>query len=109
MPTSRVRYREAALNFWVALREKDSDRANGETATCDRLINEWADQGRAREFLEPMLSYDDPEVRFAAASHLLSHGEVDTAIPVLEALQSESSMIGPTARLRLMTWRRDAR
>jgi HEAT repeat protein len=56
-----------------------------------------------------MLSDDDPEVRFAAASHLLSRGDVGAAIAVLEALQSESSLIGPTARLRLMTWRRDAR
>ena len=109
MPTSRVRFREAALNFWVALHEKDSDRANDESAESDRLVEDWAQQGRAREFLEPMLQDADPKVRFAAASHLLRHGAEDAALRVLEGLQSQSSMIGPSARLRLMTWKRDGR
>jgi hypothetical protein len=109
MATGRSRYREAALNYWVALREKDSHRANDEAATGDRLVEEWAQQGRARDFLLPMLADDDPEVRFAAASHLLSKGGEDDALPVLEQLQTDSSMIGPTARLRLMKWRQDAK
>jgi len=63
LSTSYTRYREAALNFWVALREKDADRANAETATTDRLVDESAEQGRVREFLEPMLNDADPQVR----------------------------------------------
>jgi len=108
MPTSRTRFSEAALNFWVALREKDADRANDETAAGEQLVEDWARQDRAREFLEPMLRDADPKVRFAAASTLLSHGEEDVALPVLEELKSDSSMVGPAAWLRLKTWKRDA-
>ena len=107
MPTSRIRYREAAKNFWVALRVKDATARRGDCGGR-RLVEYWSSQGHAREFLEPMLKDGDPEVRFAAASDLLSHGGEDTAIRALEELQSESSMIGPTAWLRLSKWRRDA-
>jgi len=109
MPTSRIRFCEGALNFWVALHEADADRANEESAECDRLVDYWSSRGRAQEFLEPMLHDADPKVQFAAASCLLSHGGGDMAIPVLEKLQTESTMIGPTAWLRLSNWRRDAR
>ena len=109
MPASRIRFRKGALNFWVALHEKDVDRANEETAEGDRLVEYWATRGRVREFLGPMVKDGDPEVRFAAASHLLSHGGEDKALRVLEELQFESSMIGPSARLRLMKWRQDGR
>jgi hypothetical protein len=109
MPTARVHYREAAVNFWVALREKDAIRANEESARADRLAEDWARQGRAGEFLEPLLHDVDPEVRFAAASDLLLHSDEDTAIRLLEELQSESSVVGPTAWLRLTKWRRDGR
>ena len=109
MPTSRVRFREAALNFWVALHEKDSDRANDESAECERLVRSWEAEGRAREFLEPLVRDADPEVRFAAASSLLALGEADPAIRVLEDLRAESSMIGPSAWLRLKGWERDGR
>jgi len=97
MAEARLRYRDAALNYWVALREKDSDRANDETAAGDELVRQWAGEGRAREFLEPMLHDADPEVRFAAASHLLGETGDDEALGVLTELQGESSMIGPTA------------
>jgi hypothetical protein len=89
MATSRVRYREAALNYWVALREKDTDRANDETAAGDLIVQQWAAEGRVVEFLEPMLRDADPEVRFAAASDLLSEGD-DRVVKVLEELQSQS-------------------
>lgn len=108
LPTSRIRFREAALNFWAALHEKDVDRANEETAKGEQLLGDCAEQGRACEFLEPLLKDADPEVRFAAASLLLPHGGEDVALPVLEELKSHPSMVGPTAWLRLKTWKRDA-
>jgi hypothetical protein len=106
MPKSRLRYRQAAVNYWVALREKDADRANDESGVADRLVRQWAAQDRALEFLQPMLCDADPEVRFAAASSLLREGD-NRAVGVLEELQSQPTVIGPTARLRLMKWRQD--
>jgi uncharacterized protein (DUF2336 family) len=108
LATARTRFREAALNYWVALGENDADRANDESATGDGLVRHWADRDKVRELLEPLLRDADPEVRFAAASQLLNHGDERPAIAVLKELQADpSGMVAPTARLRLATWRRD--
>jgi hypothetical protein len=105
---ARTRFREAALNYRVALSEKDADRANDETATSDNLVKHWADQDKVRDLLELLLNDADPEVRFAAASHLLNHGGEGAAVLVLEELQATpSGLVAPTARLRLLSWRRD--
>ena|SRR6266480_924503 len=103
--TARTQFREAALNFWVALTEKDSDRANEETATCERIVAEWAEKGRVLEFLQPLIKDADDEVRFAAASISLNYGAADLGIPVLEGLRESSrGFIGPSAGLRLRKW-----
>jgi hypothetical protein len=108
LATSRTRFREAALNYWVALKERDSDKANDESAKTDSIVAEWVANGQVGELLEPLARDADEEVRFAAASHLLSHGGEDLGIPVLEALQAlPRGLVAPTARLRLMKWRRE--
>src|SRR4051794_13209354 len=88
LSTSYTRYREAALNFWVALREKGADRANAETATTDRLVDESAEQGRVREFLEPMLNDADPQGQGSRRPATCSHTAEPT--PAFQCLRRSS-------------------
>src|SRR5437764_15300696 len=106
--TARTQFREAALNFWFALTEKDSDRANEETATCERIVAEWAEKERALEFLQPLIKDEDDEVRLAAASISLNYGAADLGIPDLEGLRASSrGFMSASDRLRLRTWRHE--
>jgi hypothetical protein len=106
LAASRTRFRDAALAYWVSVLSGDSDGANEETSKGDAIVQEWASMDREVELLKPLLVDADPEVRFAAASHLLD-SDIEEAVSVLEELAADpSGMIAPTARLRLMTRRR---
>jgi hypothetical protein len=106
LAASRARFRDAALAYWVLVHSGDTDGANEETSNGDAIVQEWASMGREIELLKPLLVDADPEVRFAAASHLLD-SDIDEAVSVLEELAADpSGMIAPTARLRLMIRRR---
>lgn len=105
LAAARTRFRDAALAYWVSVQSGDSDGANEATEKSDAIVQEWVDQGRKVELLKPLLVDADPEVRFAAASHLFN-SDVPEAIAVLEQLAGDpDGMIAPTARLRLMTRR----
>ncbi|MBW3613906.1 MAG: hypothetical protein KY439_01165 [Actinobacteria bacterium] len=106
LATARTRFRDAALAYWVCVQSGDTDGANEETEKGDAIVREWTSEGREVELLKPLLVDADPEVRFAAASHLLD-ANVTEAATVLEDLAADpAGLIAPTARLRLMTRRR---
>lgn len=106
LAADRTRFRDAALAYWVSVQSGDTDGANEETEKGDAIVRDWATEGREVELLKSLLVDADPEVRFAAASHLLDSDVVE-AVTVLEDLAAEpAGMIAPTARLRLMTRRR---
>lgn len=106
LAADRTRFRDAALAYWVSVQSGDTDGANEETSKGDAIVRVWAAEGRQVELLKPLLNDADPEVRFAAASHLLD-ANMPEAVAVLEELAADpSGMIAPAARLRLMTRRR---
>ncbi|GAB3402886.1 hypothetical protein [Flindersiella endophytica] len=90
------RYAEAA----------DADSANAETDKLAALAEHWEQQGRAVEFLTPLLAPTELRpVRFNAASWLLYRGHPDVAVPVLEELRAGRGLEGVDAGLLLDDWR----
>jgi hypothetical protein len=101
-------YRGYAQAFWTAIGEGDSELANRQTDAGDAIVAIWREAGTLEEALEPLLDDASAEVRYAAASDLLDSRASKHAMAVLEALQMDpNGLIAPTARLRLMIWRRD--
>jgi len=106
---ARARFVATATGYWSAVRERDSRRATAQTEVGDRIVQEWAARGRAVELLGSLLTDSSPEVRYAAAAHLLHRGGAGVAVPVLEDLErNPTGLVAPTARLLLMQWRRQS-
>lgn len=106
LTVDKKKFIQSAEAHWQALRERNVDLANAETAAGGEIVRRWVDAGKAVEFLEPLLSDDSLEVQFAAASHLYTLGHVDLAIPVLQKLQeAKTGFVAMSARLILMRHR----
>ena len=103
---ARAAFGRTATGYWAGVWAGDADAANLQTAAGDVIVATWRGAGRLGELLGPLLQDPSPEVRYAAASHLLGTELSVRATSVLEALQSDpEGLVAPTARLRLMTWR----
>jgi hypothetical protein len=101
----------AAFRHHVAESDKhaeaaDADAANAETDKLAALAERWEQQGRAVEFLTPLLAPTEPRpVRFNAASWLLHRGHPEIAVPVLEDLRAGRGLEAVDAGLLLDDWR----
>ena len=105
---ARQAYAEHATGYWSEIRNSDSEAANRHTEAGDVIVSAWTGAGRLTELLEPLLQDSSAQVRYASASDLLGTELSDRAIAVLEELQADpKGLVAPTARLRLMTWRRE--
>ena len=77
--------------------------------TADKLVDSLATQGQeaVQAMLLPLLDNESPQVRYAAAGHLLHHGAADRATDVLQALVDDpNSGVRGLAFALLRTWQR---
>jgi hypothetical protein len=103
LESDRKKFAMHAQDFWKAIKDKNSDRANHETRCGDLVVSRWAEQKGATDLLLPLLAHDDPAVRFAAAAHLLNHGAKEEAVRVMRSLLEEPvGLIKSSVRLTLM-------
>jgi hypothetical protein len=106
---AREAFRQSAMGYWAEVRAGDAKSADLQTAAGDVIVATWRRDGRLAELLGPLLQDPSQEVRYAAAAHLLGTELTGHAVSVLEALQSDPrGLLASTARLRLMTWRRES-
>jgi uncharacterized protein (DUF2336 family) len=104
---ARGAFREFAIAYWSAVREGNPKLADKQTAAGDAIVANSKLAGQLANLLGPLLEDSSPEVRYAAAAHLLESELSSVAATVLEQLQGDpKGLVAPTARLRLMTWRR---
>ncbi len=105
---ARDDFRTQATAVWASLREGDSAKANANTDEADAQVERWAADGVLLAIVRPLLDDAAPVVRYAAAAGLLGHGIDKDCEQVLEELQSDpKGLIAPTARLLLMTRKRN--
>jgi hypothetical protein len=108
LEAARIAFRDAAIGYWSQVGRGDPQSADRHTDASDSIVLAWSARSRLTELLLPLLEEDSLEVRYAAASYLLGTPATAPAVAVLEILQEDpKGLIAPTARLRLMTWRRD--
>jgi uncharacterized protein (DUF2336 family) len=104
--TARRAFRDFAIASWLAIRAGDSKLANRQTDSGDAIVANSKREGQLQDLLGPLLEDRSPEVRYAAAAHLLDSELSSSAASVLERLQEDpKGLIAPTARILLMTWR----
>lgn len=108
MSAARQTYRDYAVAFWDAMQGGDPARANRQTEAAEVIVARWRNADSLDEFLEPLLVDDLAEVRLAAASQLLGSALSERAVGVLEDLEKPGKgFIAMTARLRLLSWRKE--
>ncbi|MEV5704792.1 hypothetical protein [Actinoallomurus sp. NPDC052274] len=104
----RIAFRAHAIAFWAESRSGTAEGANAHTDAADVIVERWAESGNAHEILASMLDYKLIEVRYAAAAYLLSLGDADAAVPVLEEIAQTKTSVGLIASgadLLLMNYR----
>jgi hypothetical protein len=105
--SDREAFRELAKASGSAAGRGDSEAANAHTIAGNAIVLRWVVSGQVLELLDPLLEDPSAEVRFAAASHLLHHGAIERAFPVLEAIdEADRGMVAPMAGLVLRKWRK---
>lgn len=106
LAADREAFREHANASGEQIKHGNSDAANDHTEQGDAIVTRCANQDQVHELLLPLLEDPSPDVRFAAAAHLLNHGAADRALPVLEALdRNREGSSGLAARLLVRRWR----
>ena len=84
-----LKFVEAALEYWVAIDEASSRRANAKNRTIEKIVAGWVKHGIAIETLLSLVDSDEHKVKLAAAAHLLHFHETrDKALVVLRDLQA---------------------
>lgn len=104
----RIAFRAHAIAFWAESRSGTAERANDHTDAADVIVERWVESGSAHEILASMLGDKLIEVRYAAAAYLLSLGDAEAAVPVLEELSNTKTSVGLIASgadLLLMNYR----
>jgi hypothetical protein len=93
-----------ARRFWQTLRSgSPAEESNAETERLDEITNYWAAEARIRELVEPLLTSDEVELRYAAAAVLILHDPTDNARRVMEEISSGSyGFVSSTAMLFLL-------
>jgi hypothetical protein len=108
LEADQVAYIEQAKNFWTLLKERGgAKKANLEARKSEKIGKRWADNGYAVEFFTPLLTHEAESVRYAGASGLLSHGNSEEAVNILEDIVKNSqTLVGSTAELFLKQLRK---
>jgi hypothetical protein len=102
MAADRAQFVASAIGYWTAIHDGSAREANAQTDAGDRIVERWAAQGRLFDLLGGLLTDQSPQVRYAAAAHLLSTYP-DVATPVLQELARDpQGMVAVTAKMLLM-------
>jgi hypothetical protein len=97
------RYAEAAAAHVAASEQGDHRRANPQHDVLAAIYRELRRRDEA-EALLPLLALHEPAVRSWAGAHALEFSP-DEGERVLEALASETGLVGFNAQMTLETWR----
>lgn len=96
-------YAEAAMDHAAATLQGDHRRANRAHDVIAAIYRARRNNGTRAELL-PLLEHPEPGVRAWAASHALEFASA-LAVPVLEELATDASLLGFSARMTLSEYR----
>jgi hypothetical protein len=84
--------------YWDAIRDGESKKANTTNRAIQKIVSGWAEQGIAVDALLPLASHASAKVRLGAAAYLIAYPETkQQAVEVLRDLQANDPTLVSTS------------